>query len=148
MYYSLVGTTLTPPPRLRVLLYTPHLANPQTAPLAYATIARAVTQTLYTYAELIATHQLHPSWPQVQRLVVCGQLLILCHEAGEFHVHEAPKLFQMLVDALDKHEPTWPVCGELAAGFGAAARVYGELSRSNCQSMVDHCLGTVVTIAR
>ncbi|KAL1410483.1 hypothetical protein Q8F55_004496 [Vanrija albida] len=109
---------------LRVLLYTPHLANPQTAPLAYATIARAVTQTLYTYAELISTHQLHPSWPQVQRLVVCGQLLILCHEAGEFHVHEAPKLFQMLVDALDKHEPTWPVCGELAAGFSAAARVY------------------------
>lgn len=84
------------------------------------------TQILHIYAELIAIKQLNPSWPQIQRLVVCGQLLILCHESGELRSYEAQTLFGMVVDLLDKHAPTWPVCEALAEGFQRATRAFGE----------------------
>lgn len=111
--------------RLRILLYIPHLTHLRLAAQAHSAIARAVTQILHIYAELIAIKQLNPSWPQIQRLVVCGQLLILCYESGELRGYEAQTLFGMVVDMLDKHAPTWPVCEGLAEGFQKAARAFG-----------------------
>lgn len=111
--------------RLRIFLYISHLTHPRLAAQAHSAIARAVTQILHIYAELIAIKQLNPSWPQIQRLVVCGQLLILCYESGELRSYEAQTLFGMVVDLLDKHAPTWPVCEGLAEGFQKAARAFG-----------------------
>ncbi|KIR99758.1 hypothetical protein L804_02390 [Cryptococcus deuterogattii 2001/935-1] len=110
---------------LRIFLYIPHLTHLRLAAQAHSAIARAVTQILHIYAELIAIKQLNPSWPQIQRLVVCGQLLILCYESGELRGYEAQTLFGMVVDLLDKHAPTWPVCEGLAEGFQKAARAFG-----------------------
>lgn len=115
--------------RLRILLYLPHIGNPQLAPLAFSTITRAVEQIMYSYSDLISVNQLNPSWPQVQRLVICGQLLILAHDAGELHRREARTLFQLLHDLLLKHQDTWPICAELIIGFKAVARVFGESCR-------------------
>lgn len=84
---------------------------------------------MYSYSDLISVNQLNPSWPQVQRLVVCGQLLILAHDAGELHRREAQTLFQLLHDLLLKHQDTWPICAELIIGFKAVTRVFGECPR-------------------
>lgn len=105
-----------------------------TRSFACAAITRSVSQILYTYDDLAASYQLNPSWPQVQRLVVCGQLLVLCHEAGELQKRESRTLFHMLVDMLRKHEDTWPICGELALGFVAAAQVFGKSCAPEWQS--------------
>lgn len=114
-------------PRLRVLLYLPLISHATLAPLAYAALARSVSQILHTYSDLANIKQVRPSWPQVHRLVICGQLLILCHDAGELHVREAEVLFQLLVDLLAHHQPLWPVCLQLLGGFSAAAASFGEL---------------------
>ncbi|OXG97133.1 hypothetical protein C345_02414 [Cryptococcus neoformans A2-102-5] len=82
---------------LWIFLYVPHVTHPRLAAQAHSAIARAITQILHIYARLIAIKQLNPSWPQIQRLVVCGQLLILCHESGELRSYEAQTLFGMVV---------------------------------------------------
>lgn len=112
--------------RLRILLYLPLLKSNKTKATAYAAIARSVSMILYTYVDLAAANHLNPSWPQLQRLVVCGQLLVLCHEAGELQKRESRTLFRMLVDILGKHQDTWPICGELVLGYTAAAQVLGK----------------------
>lgn len=112
--------------RLWIFLYVPHVTHPRLAAQAHSAIARAITQILHIYAGLIAIKQLNPSWPQIQRLVVCGQLLILCHESGEIRSYEAQTLFGMVADLLDKHAPTWLVCEALAEGFQRATRAFGE----------------------
>lgn len=109
---------------LRVLLYIPHIGHAHYSAQAFGAIVRAVTQIMYTYNDLIAAKQLNTSWPQVKRLVTCGHLLILSYEAGEIHRREAQSLFQMLVDLLDKHKETWPVCTDLIAGFVHAAACF------------------------
>lgn len=114
---------------LRILLYIPHMSNPQFAPVAYGMLARAASQILYTYADTLAAGYLNPSWPQLQRLVVVGQLLVLCHDAGELHRAEAAALFRLLLDFLARHEDAWPVCSELILGFRAAVRAFGEYRR-------------------
>lgn len=111
--------------RLRILLYAPHLTHARLAAQAHSAIARAITQILHIYPELVAIRQLNPSWPQIQRLVVCGQLLILCYESGELRRCESQTLFGMVVDLLDKHALTWPICAGLAEGFQRAARAFG-----------------------
>jgi len=76
----------------------------------------------------------------VRRLVVCGQLLILCYEYGEIQPREGGVLFQMLVEILSKHQSAWPVCATLAAGFADAARVFGEqqsLAEANYESDIN-----------
>lgn len=90
-------------------------------------ITRAVSQIFQSYSDLVAIGNLNPSWPQLQRLVVCGQLLILCHEAGELHRREATLLFQMLLEFLEKHLDTWPTCAELILGYQAVAKAFGKL---------------------
>ncbi|GMK58681.1 hypothetical protein CspeluHIS016_0601230 [Cutaneotrichosporon spelunceum] len=109
---------------LRILLYLPHIGHERLAPQAWSTITRAVEQIMYSYSDLISVNQLNPSWPQVQRLVVCGQLLILAHDAGELHRREAQTLFQLLHDLLLKHQDTWPICAELIIGFQAVTREF------------------------
>lgn len=106
---------------------------PPHSALAYSAITRSVSQILYTYVDLATCQQLNPSWPQVQRLVVCGQLLVLCHEAGELQSRESRTLFVMLVDMLRRHEDTWSMCGQLAQGFTAAAQAFGTCRR--CRGM-------------
>lgn len=96
------------------------------APNAFSTIGRAVGQILNTYVDLISINHLNPSWPQLQRLVITGQLLILCYDAGEFHKREGQQLFQLMIDLLDKHQNTWPVCSDLILGFQAAAQAFGK----------------------
>lgn len=112
--------------RLRILLYLPLISHATLAPLAYATIARAVTQIFYAYSDLVSARQLKPSWPQLHRLVICGQLLILCHDAGELHRREAEILFQLLIDLLAQHQGLWPIASQLIGGFCAAASSFGE----------------------
>lgn len=112
--------------RLRAILYLPLITHATRSAMAYTAITRAVTQILYAYSDLVSIQQLKPSWPQVQRLVVTGQLLILCHEAGELHRREAEILFQLMLDLLAQHQTLFPVCLQLIGGFAAAAASFGE----------------------
>lgn len=101
---------------------------------------------MYSYSDLISVNQLNPSWPQVQRLVICGQLLILAHDAGELHRREAQTLFQLLHDLLLKHQDTWPICAELIIGFKAVANVFGELRRMRRRLTADLNVGPELSV--
>lgn len=101
------------------------LKSNATKAIGYAAIARSISQILYTYVDLAAANHLNPSWPQLRRLVVVGQLLILTHEAGELQRRESRTLFRMLIDILGRHEDTWPICSELVLGYSAAAHAFG-----------------------
>lgn len=104
------------------------MQHPIYAPNAYTAIARAVEQIIYTYVDLVSIDQLNTTWPQLQRLVIAGQLLILCYDAGEFHKREAQTLFQLLIDMLLQHQGAWPQTSDLIAGFKSAAQVFGKYS--------------------
>ncbi|ODO04890.1 hypothetical protein I350_05500 [Cryptococcus amylolentus CBS 6273] len=116
---------------LRILLHTPHIHHPLYSAQAYAAISRAITQILQVYGELIEAGQLNPSWPQIQRLVVCGQLVILCSRSGELRHLEIQDLFDRLVEALEKHGATWDTCLALAEGFRKAALSLGFEVKAN-----------------
>jgi len=141
-YVTLISRPAPNIARLRCLLYIPQLRRPGSAPNAYAIIGRSVEQILVTYQDLADVDQLNPTWPQLQRLVFAGQLLILCYEAGEFHKREGQALCQLLVDLLVKHKSTWPIAADLIAGFSAAAKMFSKSHRAFCgggQLTLRHC---------
>jgi hypothetical protein len=133
--------------RLRILLYLPFLKANTTKAIGYAAIARSVSRILYTYVDLAAANNLNPSWPQLQRLVICGQILIMCHAAGELQKRESRVLFRMLVDILRKHEDTWPVCSELVNGYSAAAHVFGAYIAGAEMRFVLPLMGTGIDVS-
>ena len=122
-------TICSSPPRLRLLLHIPifHLAT------SVAVVTRSLTQTLYTYTDLARSGNLEPSWPQAQRLLVCGQLLILCQDRGEVQRSESVDLWVKLLDLLDKHKEELPICGDMCNGFRKAIEVFGTFDRWRSQ---------------
>lgn len=95
-------------------------------PTAHAVVVRCISRTFSTYDDLVEIQELNPSWPQVARLVICGQLLLVICEAGELHRREGQAMFAKLVDLLALHQNSWPICGDLISGFLEAASRLGE----------------------
>jgi hypothetical protein len=112
--------------RIRILLYIPQLSQNDKASDAYAVILRCLSRIFHVYYDIVEIQELNPSWPQVARLVVCGQLLILASHAEELHRREAEHLFKDLIHLLELHRHAWPSCQQLTLGIRAAARVLSE----------------------
>ena len=89
-------------------------------------LARSAGNILVIYSELADMGALRPSWPQMKRIVVSGQILVLCTWKREIHMSESILLFTKLLDLLDKHRSVWPSAGQSIVGYYQAAKALGE----------------------
>ena len=110
--------------RMRILLHYPRITLGY--PLSNVVVARSVTQILYTYSSLASYGYLNPSWPQLKRITVCGQLLLLLCASGEMSSLECCHLIKILVELLDGHATLWPIVSSIKATYAQAAVVLGE----------------------
>jgi hypothetical protein len=69
--------------------------------------------------------KLDPSWPQLKRIITCGQVLIMCCARGEIHALESAAIFSRLIDLLDSHATLWPSAADAATAYKRAAKVLG-----------------------
>lgn len=109
---------------MRILLHYPRLALGY--PLSNVVVARSVTQILHTYSALAAHGYLNPSWPQLRRITVCGQLVILLCSSGEMGTLEGEQMLGILIELLDGHASLWPIVSSIKATYVQAAGVLGE----------------------
>jgi hypothetical protein len=70
--------------------------------------------------------KLDPSWPQLKRIITCGQVLVICCARGEIHALESAGIFSRLIDLLDSHTTLWPSAAEASAGYKRAAKALGK----------------------
>jgi hypothetical protein len=93
-------------------------------------VARSLVNILNTHMEAAHAGKLDPSWPQLIRIMTCGQLLIFCSARGELHTFEASSLFSKLVVLLEAHTTFWPTIQDAILGFRLAAARFGTLKRA------------------
>jgi len=110
--------------RMRILLHYPRISMRNS--LSSVVVARSVTQILHTYSSLASLGYLNPSWPQLRRITVCGQLLLLLCASGEMSSLECSHLLKILVELLDGHAALWPIVTSIKATYAQAAVVLGE----------------------
>lgn len=70
--------------------------------------------------------KLDPSWPQLKRIITCGQVLIICCARGEIHALESAGIFSRLIDLLEGHMSFWPIATDAVAAYKRAAKSLGE----------------------
>jgi len=109
---------------MRILLHYPRISLGY--PLSSVVVARSVTQILYTYSSLATYGYLNPSWPQLKRITVCGQLLILLCASGEMDTLECNHLIKIIIRLLDGHAILWPIVSSIKVTYAQVARVLGE----------------------
>lgn len=115
---------------LRLLLHIPRM-NLSSGRAAQATMyaTRSAINILNTHSEAASMGKLDPSWPQLKRIITCGQVLVLCCAKGEIHSMEGVALFIRLIALLEAHVEFWPVAAEAILGYReAATRLGGSVS--------------------
>jgi hypothetical protein len=124
--------------RLRILLYIPRLSGTQSqrGP-ALMILARSLVNIINNHTESAQAGKLDPSWPQLIRIMTCGQLLVLCCARGELHTFEATAMFTRLVALLDAHMAFWPAVQDAITGFRHAALRFGTSRVRHTADFVD-----------
>lgn len=113
--------------RLRILLYYPRLGHSLGAAAeASVFLLRSCSNIIHIHIELSHMGKLDPSWPQLKRIITCGQVLVICCARGEIHALESAGIFSRLIELLDGHAILWPSTAEAAAGYKKAAKALGE----------------------
>lgn len=116
--------------RLRILLYIPHLyGSPSISSQAIVYLTRSLVNIINIHTEASLCGKLDPSWPQLVRIVTCGQLLVLSCARGEMHTLEATTTFERLIALLQAHVAFWSTAKDLVIGFSQAASRLGELMK-------------------
>jgi len=87
--------------------------------------ARSLVNIINIHTEAAHVGKLDPSWPQLVRIMSCGQLLILCCARGEIHTLEASDLFIRLIALLEAHVEFWPAVRDAITGYRHAALRFG-----------------------
>jgi hypothetical protein len=112
--------------RLRILLYYPRLGRSAGAAAeASVFLLRSCSNIIHIHTELSHMGKLDPSWPQLKRIITCGQVLIMCCARGEIHALESAGIFSRLIDLLDSHATLWPSAADAATAYKRAAKVLG-----------------------
>lgn len=91
-------------------------------------LLRSCSDIIHIHTELSHMGKLDPSWPQLKRILTCGQVLILCCARGEIHALESAGIFSRLFELLESHIALWPVASEALKAYKRAARVLGKLA--------------------
>ena len=115
--------------RLRILLYTTRCiapADPARAAQASMIVAHSTVAIVYVHHELINIGYLFPSWPQMRRLAIISQLLVLFVDSGEISGPHADELFTKVIQVLDAHRSGWATAaGRLVEGIKRAGVALG-----------------------
>lgn len=124
--------------RLRIILYIPRLTaiSGQSGP-ALMSVARSMVNIINIHTEAAQAGKLDPSWPQLIRIMTCGQILILCSARGELHSLEATDMFNRLVALLDAHIDFWPAVQDAITGYRQAALRFGTSSARAAAEKID-----------
>lgn len=109
---------------MRILLHYPRHESGHA--ISTIVLARSVTQIIYMYSQLSSYGYLNPSWPQLKRISVCGQLLILLAASGEIGATEGSQLVRLYVPLLAGHESLWPLVVDMKVAFRQAVQALGE----------------------
>lgn len=115
--------------RLRILLYYPRLRRTASASAtaeASVFLLRSCSNIIHIHTELSHMGKLDPSWPQLKRIITCGQVLIICCARGEIHALESAGIFSRLFDLLEGHIALWPSASESLGAYKRAAKVLGK----------------------
>ena len=125
------------------MLRASFLKHPSFAANSLATMARAAGHILWIYHRLASVARYQPSWPQLRRIVTCGQILILSWTLGDAQHAETKTLYEMFQRLLRIHMDRWPISRELGTAFSSVATLNGRCVRqSSCSSIVQagqHC---------
>lgn len=100
-------------------------ASPGRANQATIYLSRSLASILNIHTDAASIGKLDPSWPQLKRITVCGQILVLCCSRGEIHRLEGADLFQKLIALLQAHVDFWPTAAEAIRAYRAAAAKLG-----------------------
>jgi hypothetical protein len=89
-------------------------------------VTHSLTQMVYLHYELVTNNFLHPSWPQIRRLAIMSQLLVLCTAQGEISTPQAEELFGKVFKVLENHKSGWATAtGRLEEGLRRAGVALG-----------------------
>ena len=115
--------------RLRIMLYTTRLLppmDPSRSAQASIIIAHSTSSMIYIHHELITAGYLYPSWPQMRRLAIISQLLVILTAEGEIPAAHAGELFGKVVQVLEAHRSGWAgAAGRLLEGLRRAGLALG-----------------------
>jgi hypothetical protein len=100
--------------------------SPGRASQATIYVTRSAINILNTHSEAAFMGKLDPSWPQLKRIITCGEILVLCCARGEIHPMEGESLFLKLVALLEAHIEFWPSVSEAIKGYRDAAAHLGK----------------------
>ena len=115
-----VPLRVLPYSRLWILLRYPCLSHPLLGASSMPIVMASVGHILSIYTTLDELSSLNPSWPQLRRIITCGQLLILCQDEGAVPLSDFLRLAQLTFALLEKHAELWPVAGEVLASLKLA----------------------------
>jgi len=100
-------------------------------------LARSLVNIVNIHTESAQAGKLNPSWPQLIRIMTCGQLLVLCCARGELHTLEAAAMFTRLIALLGAHRAYWPSVQDAITGFRHAALRFGTSRIKAAPDVVD-----------
>lgn len=126
-WYVLCSSSNEADDRLRILLYYPRLGRSAGAAAeASVFLLRSCSNIIHIHTELSHMGKLDPSWPQLKRIITCGQVLVICCARGEIHALESAGIFSRLIDLLESHATLWPSAADAAVAYRRAAKVLGK----------------------
>lgn len=99
------------------------LSIPQLAQSSIAILARSVTHILQSYAASTAIQRFTAAWPDLRRIVTCGQIGVLLYEQGELIKPELENLFQTMFALLTEIRPLCPMASEMTNAFRQIVRI-------------------------
>jgi hypothetical protein len=105
-------------------------------------LARSLVNIINIHTESAQVGKLDPSWPQLIRIMTCGQLLVLCCARGELHTLEATAMFNRLIALLGAHKTYWPAVQDAITGFRHAALRFGTSRIRQAADVVDIIVGS------
>jgi hypothetical protein len=113
--------------RLRILLFYPRLRRSVGAAAeASVFLLRSCSNIIHIHTELSHMGKLDPSWPQLKRIITCGQVLVMCCARGEIHALESAGILSRLIDLLESHTTMWPNAADAVVAYKRAAKALGE----------------------
>lgn len=110
------------------MLRFPCLNNPYLAQSSLAILARSVSHILQSYAASTAIQRFTASWPDLRRIVTCGQLSVLLYDQGEVIKPELENTLQTMFGLLAELQPLCPMAADATTAFRQIVRVLRESS--------------------
>jgi hypothetical protein len=102
------------------------VGNPLLTVSSLAIIARSATQILLAYRAIYRTRVYNLAWPQLRRVVTCGQLILQCYWRYELQKEEAETMMRIVFELLDTLQARWRSASTVRASLTELTKGLGE----------------------